>query len=112
MKKIEAIIRPEKLAEIMDALKKLGYPGMTLTEIRGHGKQKGITQLWRGEEYKIELLPKIKLEIVVLDDDVSRIIEAIRLSARTGEMGDGKIFVLPIEDAVRVRTGEGGENAI
>ena len=112
MKKIEAIIRPEKLRVVRGALDDLGYPGITISEIKGHGKQKGLTRQWRGQEYKVELLPKVKIEIVVLDEDVSKTLNAITREARTGEMGDGKIFVLPVENAVRVRTGDEGINAI
>ncbi len=112
MKKIEAIIRPERLAMVRQALEELGYPGMTITEVKGHGKQRGITQQWRGQEYKLEFLPKLKIEIVVLDGDVSRTLNAIVRGARTGEIGDGKIFLLPVENTVRVRTGEEGDNAI
>ena len=112
MKKIEAIIRPERLGMVRQALEELGYPGMTITEVKGHGKQKGITQQWRGQEYRIEFLSKLKIEIVVLDNDVPKTLNAIVRSARTGEIGDGKIFVLPVENAVRVRTGEEGDDAI
>jgi len=112
MKKIEAVIRPERFPRVRAALEELGYPGMTVTEVKGHGKQKGLRQQWRGREYVVELLPKVKLEMVVLDEDAPRIVRAIVRNARTGKIGDGKIFVLPVEDAVRVRTGEGGDNAI
>ncbi len=112
MKKIEAIIRPEKLRVVREALEELGYPGITISDIKGHGKQKGLTQQWRGQEYKVELLSKVKIEIVVLDEDVGKTLNAIVREARTGEMGDGKIFVLPVETAVRVRTGDEGINAI
>lgn len=112
MKKIEAIIRREKLDDVRRVLEEIGYPGMTISEIRGHGKQKGLTQRWRGQEYRVEFLPKLKLEIVVLDQDVGKTINAIVMSARTGEVGDGKIFVIPVENAVRIRTGEDGDNAI
>ncbi len=112
MKKIEAIIRPERLGVVRKALEELGYPGMTIFEVKGHGKESGLTEQWRGQEYRIELLPRIKVEIVVLDEDAARTLNAIVRSARTGEVGDGKIFVLPVEGAVRVRTGEEGENAI
>lgn len=112
MKKIEAIIRPESLSIVKNALDELGYPGMTITDVKGHGKQKGKEQVWRGREYKVEFLPKLKLEIVVLDEDVDKIISAIMLEARTGNIGDGKIFIYPVEDAIRIRTGEAGENAI
>lgn len=112
MKKIEAIIRPECFERVRRALEELGYPGMTVTEVKGHGKQKGLRQQWRGREYLVELLPKVKLEMAVLDEDVPRIVRAVVRTARTGKIGDGKIFVMPMEDAVRVRTGEGGDNAI
>jgi nitrogen regulatory protein P-II 1 len=112
MKKIEAIIRPEKLDEVRGALEEIGYPGMTVFDVRGHGRQKGLTQRWRGQEYKVEFLPKLKLEIVVLDQDVGKILNGIMRSARTGELGDGKIFVIPVDNAVRVRTGDDGEDAI
>jgi len=112
MKKIEAIIRPEKLRVVREALEELGYPGITISDIKGHGKQKGLIQQWRGQEYKVELLSKVKIEIVVLDEDVGKTLNAIVREARTGEMGDGKIFVLPVETAVRVRTGDEGINAI
>lgn len=112
MKKIEAIIRPEKLDTVRKELDKSGYPGIMITEIEGHGKQKGIEQQWRGEKYKVEFLPKIKIEIVVKDSEVDRIISALLQTARTGVVGDGKIFVSDVKDAVRIRTGERGEKAI
>ena len=112
MKKIEAIIRPERLGVVRKALEELGYPGMTIFEVKGHGKENGLTEQWRGQEYRIELLPRIKVEIVVLDEDAARTLNAIVRSARTGEVGDGKIFVLPVEGAVRIRTGDEGKNAI
>lgn len=112
MKKIEAIIRPEKLESVQRALEKVGYSGLMISEIEGHGKQKGIVQQWRGEKYKVEFLPKIKIEIIVKDDEVERIIKTIVDSAKTGEIGDGKIFISPVENAVRIRTGEKGEQAI
>jgi len=112
MKKIEAIIREEKLEPVRKALEDNGYFGMTITEVSGRGRQKGISLQWRVGEYRVDFLPKIKVEVVVLDDDMTRTVNAITTSARTGNMGDGKIFVLPVEDAVRVRTGEAGENAI
>ncbi len=112
MKKIEAIIRPERLGVVRKALEELGYPGMTIFEVKGHGKESELTERWRGQEYRIELLPRIKIEIVVLDEDVAKTLNAIVRSARTGEVGDGKIFVLPVEGAVRIRTGEEEENAI
>ncbi len=112
MKKIEAIIRVERFKEVKNALEELGYPGMTRTLVEGHGKQKGISQQFRGTTFKVELIPKIKLEIVVFDEDVPRTLEAIILGARTGKVGDGKIFVLPVEAAIRIRTGDRDENAI
>lgn len=112
MKKIEAVIREEKLEPVRKALEDSGYFGMTISEVSGRGRQKGIPLQWRVGEYRVDFLPKIKVEVVVLDGDVPRTLNAITTSARTGDMGDGKIFVLPVEDAVRVRTGEAGENAI
>lgn len=112
MKKIEAIIREEKLESVRQALEEGGYFGMTITGVSGRGRQKGIRLQWRVGEYQVDFLPKLKIEIVVLDEDVPRTLNAITRNARTGEMGDGKIFVLPVENAVRVRTGETGENAI
>jgi len=112
MKKIEAIIRVEKFEDVKNALKVLGYPGMTKTSVEGHRKQKGTKQQFRGTVFEVEFLPKIKVVIVVLDEDVGRILNAIAAAARTGEMGDDKLFVLPVENAVRVRTGEEGDNAI
>ena len=97
---------------ITNALDEMGYPGMTITEVKGHGKQKGKEQVWRGREYKVEFLPKLKIEIVVIDEDADRIVSAITREARTGNIGDGKIFVYHVEDAVRIRTGESGYNAI
>ncbi len=112
MKKIEAIIRIEKFEGVKEALKELGYPGMTKTQVEGHGQQKGLKQQFRGTTFEVEFPPKIKIEIVVLDEDVAKTLNAIVRNARTGEVGDGKIFILPVEGAVRVRTGEEGENAI
>ncbi len=112
MKKIEAIIRPERLAAVRQALEELGYPGMTITEVKGQGKQKGIIQQWRGQEYRVDFLPKLKIEIVAVDEDVPRMLNSIVRGARTGSIGDGKIFIIPVEGAVRVRTGEEGDNAI
>ena len=112
MKKIEALIRPERLEAVLEELRKLGYPGMTVTEVRGHGKQKGITQRWRGAEYRVEFLPKIKVEAVVLDEDVGKAVNALVRAARTESIGDGKIFIYEVADAVRIRTGESGFNAI
>ena len=112
MKKIEAIIRPESLEAVRNALNVAGVTGLMISEIEGHGKQKGVVQQWRGEKYKVELLPKAKIEIILKDQDVGRICKAIIDNARTGEMGDGKIFIYPVEDAIRIRTGEKGEGAV
>jgi nitrogen regulatory protein P-II 1 len=112
MKKIEAIVRPEKVGEVRVALEAAGCPGVMVTEIEGYGKQKGIVEQWRGETYRVSLLPKVKMEIVVKDKDVKSIIKAIADVARTGEIGDGKIFVYPIEDAYQIRTGATGDDAI
>jgi nitrogen regulatory protein P-II 1 len=112
MKKIEAIIRAEKLEDVRNALKKLGYPGITITQVRGHGQQKGLTEQFRGMEYRVDFLPKLKLEIVVKDGDVDKIIRHIARSAWTGKVGDGKVFVCPVEKALRIRTGESGEKAL
>ena len=112
MKKIETIIRPEKLDAVRRALDEAGCTGMMISEIEGHGTQKGIVQQWRGEKYRIELLPKIKVEIVIKDNDMEKIVKVIRQAARTGEIGDGKIFVSAVEDAFKIRTGERGGDAI
>ena len=112
MKKIEAIIRPERLPAVRGALEELGYPGMTLIEVRGYGKQGGQTQQWRGVKYEIEFSPKLKIEIVVIDGDADRIASAIMRAARTGETGDGKIFILPVDGAARIRTGDRDDNAV
>lgn len=112
MKKIEAIIKPFKLDEVRDALIKAGVEGMTITEVRGHGRQKGHTELYRGAEYAVDFLPKVKVEVVVESDMVDAVIEAIETTARTGRIGDGKIFILPVENVIRVRTGERGKDAI
>lgn len=112
MKKIEAIFRPEKLEPVRAALDELGIRGMTVTEVSGRGRQSGITLQWRVGEYKVEFLPKIKIEIVVLDEDLGKTIHSIMRVARTGERGDGKIFVLPVDNAIRIRTGDQGESAI
>ena len=112
MKKIEAIIREERLEPVKKALEENSYFGMTVSEVSGRGRQKGLTLQWRAGEYRVDFLPKVKIEIVVLEEDVPVAINAIVRNARTGEMGDGKIFVLPVENAVRVRTGEAGEDAI
>ena len=112
MKKIEAIIREEKLDAVKKALEEKSYFGMTVSEVSGRGKQKGICLQWRAGEYRIDLMPKLKIELVVLDEDVRAAVDAIVRNARTGETGDGKIFILPVESVVRVRTGDINENAI
>lgn len=112
MKNIVAIIRPEKLEEIRTALESVGYSGIMISEIEGHGKQKGIVQQWRGEKYKLDLIPKIKMEVVVKDSEVEIIKKTIIENARTGEVGDGKIFIYNVEEVVRIRTGEEGEPAL
>jgi nitrogen regulatory protein P-II 1 len=112
MKKIEAIIQEERLDAVKKALEENSYFGMTVSEVSGRGKQKGIPLQWRVGEYRVDLLPKLKIELVILDEDVPTAIDAIVRNARTGEIGDGKIFVLPVESVVRVRTGDRDENAI
>ena len=112
MKKIEAIIRPFKLDDVREALSEIGVRGMTLTEVKGYGRQKGHTELYRGSEYKIDFLPKIKIELIAADSMVENIVSAIIKAAKTGQVGDGKIFVSSVEDVVRVRTEESGEDAI
>lgn len=112
MKKIEAIIKPFKLDEVREALSAVGVAGLTVTEVKGFGRQKGHTELYRGAEYVVDFLPKVKIELVVADGLVDQAIEAILKSARTGKIGDGKIFVTPIEQVIRIRTGETGEAAI
>jgi nitrogen regulatory protein PII len=112
MKKIEAIIKPFKLEEVKDALSELGIEGMTVTEVKGFGRQKGHTEIYRGSEYTVDFLPKIKLEIVIADETVEAAIRAITEAARTGKIGDGKIFITPVDHAVRIRTGETGHQAI
>lgn len=112
MKKIEAIIRPFKLDDVREALSEIGVRGMTLTEVKGYGRQKGHTELYRGSEYKIDFLPKIKIEIIATDGMVEGVVGAILKAAKTGQVGDGKIFVSPIDDVIRVRTEESGEDAL
>jgi nitrogen regulatory protein P-II 1 len=112
MRKIEAVIKPFKLDEVKEALHGIGIQGMTVTEVRGFGRQKGHTELYRGAEYVVDFLPKIKLEIAVTDDMVDKVVEAIVSAANTGRIGDGKIFVLPMEEAIRIRTGERGPEAV
>ncbi|NLE92327.1 MAG: P-II family nitrogen regulator [Elusimicrobia bacterium] len=112
MKKIEAVIRVEKLDEMTEALEKCGCPGMMVTHIEGHGRQKGIIEQFRGREFKLNFIPKVKIEIVLKDSQVDSVLKLITGIARTGEIGDGKIFVCPVEDVVRIRTAEKGESAI
>jgi len=112
MKKIEAIIKPFKLDDVKDALEAIDIHGLTITEVKGHGRQKGHSELYRGAEYVVDFLPKIKIELVVNEDQVDEAIEAIVESAKTGKVGDGKVFVLPVERTIRIRTGETDSNAI
>ena len=112
MKKVEAIIKPFKLDDVKDALHEVGVSGMTVTEVKGFGRQKGHTELYRGAEYVIDFLPKVKIEVVCEDAQVRNVVEAIAAAARTGRIGDGKIFVLPVEQALRIRTGDEGPDAI
>jgi nitrogen regulatory protein P-II 1 len=112
MKKIDAIIRPEKLEPVREALAEIGILGMTVTEVSGRGRQMGITLQWRAGEYKVNLLPKVKLEVVVIEEDVDNAVHIIRNKSRTGERGDGKIFIMPVENAIRISTGDEGESAI
>ncbi len=112
MKLIEAIIKPFKLDEVKDALNEIGIEGITVSEVKGFGRQKGHTELYRGAEYVVDFIPKIKLEIAVGDELVGKVIETIETVAKTGRIGDGKIFIIPLEDAVRIRTGEKGADAI
>ena len=112
MKKIEAIFRPAKLDDVRNALEKIGLPGVTILQVEGHGRQKGITQQWRGKEVKVSLLTKVKIEIVVKDEAVEAVTAAIIKAAKTGEIGDGKIFVSTVDNAIRIRTGERGITAL
>jgi len=112
MKKIEAVIQPHKLDEVKDALIKIGVEGITVSEVRGHGRQKGHTEVYRGAEYKVDLLPKIKLEMIVPGERVNQIVDTLSAAARSGKIGDGKIFVSSMEDAVRIRNGDRGDAAL
>lgn len=112
MKKIEAIIKPFKLDDVKEALNETGVRGMTITEVKGYGRQKGHKEIYRGAEYVVDFIPKIKIEVVVPENWAERVVETIRTSAHTGKLGDGKIFILPLENALRVRTGETGDEAI
>ena len=112
MKKIEAIIKPFKMEDVKEALAEVGFEGMTVSEVKGFGRQKGHTEIYRGSEYTVDFLPKVKIEIVVSDAMVSKAVQAIITAAKTGKIGDGKIFILPIENAVRIRTEETGDSAV
>lgn len=112
MKLIQAIIKPFKLDDVREALTEIGVTGMTATEVKGFGRQKGHTELYRGAEYVVDFLPKVKLEIVVKEEDLDAAIEAIQKAAHTGKIGDGKIFVIPVEQSIRIRTGESGRDAV
>ncbi len=112
MKKIEAIIKPFKLEEVKESLDAVGVHGITVSEVKGFGRQKGHTELYRGAEYVVDFLPKIKVEIILPDENVDKVVEAITNAAKTGRIGDGKIFILPLEEVIRIRTGEKGNDAI
>ena len=112
MKKIEAIIKPFKLDEVREALSEMGVTGLTVTEVKGFGRQKGHTEIYRGSEYTVDFLPKLKLEVVITDNNVDAVVSAIMKAAKTGKIGDGKIFVTAVEQVVRIRTGESGEAAV
>jgi nitrogen regulatory protein P-II 1 len=112
MKKIEAVIQPHKLDEVKDALLAIGVEGMTVSEVRGHGRQKGHTEVYRGAEYRVDLLPKVKIELVVTDPRSDQVIKALQEAARTGKIGDGKIFISSIEDSIRIRNGERGDTVL
>ena len=112
MKKIEAIIKPFKLQDVKDALNALGIQGMTVTEVKGFGRQKGHTEVYRGAEYKIDFLPKVKIELITGEEMITQVVETIERAAKTGKIGDGKIFISPVEEVIRIRTGERGKDAI
>ena len=112
MKLVKAIIKPFKLEEVKEALSEIGVDGMTVTEVKGFGRQKGHTEIYRGSEYTVDFLPKVMIDVAVTDDLVAKSVDAIKTAAKTGKIGDGKIFVIPIEDAVRIRTDEAGDGAI
>ena len=112
MKKIEAIIKPFKLDEVKNALTKIGVQGMTVSEVKGFGRQKGHTEIYRGAEYKIDFLPKVKMELITSEEMVTQVIETIERAAKTGKIGDGKIFISPVDEVIRIRTGERGKDAI
>jgi nitrogen regulatory protein P-II 1 len=112
MKKIEAIIKPFKLDDVKDALIEVGVHGLTAVEVKGYGRQRGHTELYKGAEYVVDFLPKVKIEVVVADDMVAKVVESIERAARSGKIGDGKIFILPVDEVVRIRTGERGADAL
>jgi nitrogen regulatory protein P-II 1 len=112
MKKIEAIIKPHMLDGVKEALAQVGVQGMTVTEVRGFGRQKGHTEMYRGAEYQVDFVPKVKVEVITTDGKAAQVVEAVKTAARTGQIGDGKIFVIPVEDVLRIRTGERGEEAV
>ena len=112
MKKIEAIVKPFKLDQVKDALSEIGVRGLTVSEVRGFGRQKGHTEVYRGAEYQVDFVPKVKIDIIVLDEQVDEVVARIQTAAQTGQIGDGKIFIIPAEDAVRIRTGERGQDAL
>ena len=112
MKKVEAIIQPYKLDEVKEALKGIGVDGVTVVDVRGHGRQKGHTEVYRGQEYKVDLLPKVKLEMIVPDSRLSQLVDTLMTAARSGKIGDGKIFVSSIDEAIRIRNGDRGEGAL
>jgi nitrogen regulatory protein PII len=112
MKKVEAIIKPFKLEEVKEALKDIGITGMTVTEVKGFGRQKGHTEIYRGSEYTVDFLPKVKIELAVSDAQVKQVVDLIVKAARTGKIGDGKVFISPLEDAIRIRTDERGDQAV
>jgi nitrogen regulatory protein PII len=112
MKKVEAVVKPFKLDDVREALSNVGITGMTAIEVKGFGRQKGHTELYRGAEYVVDFLPKVKLEVIVKDEDVERCVDTITAAARTGKIGDGKIFVTPVERVIRIRTGETGDDAV
>ena len=112
MKKIEAVIQPHKMEDVREALKDIGVDGMTISDVRGHGRQKGHREIYRGQEYTVDLLPKVKIEVVVPDSQVEEIVKALGDAARTGKLGDGKIFISAVEDAIRIRNNDRGEGAL
>src|SRR5207244_3035423 len=112
MKKIEAIVKPFKMEDVKQALAEVGVEGMTVSEVKGFGRQKGHTEIYRGSEYTVDFLPKVKFEVIITEDRVQKAVDAIVAAAKTGKIGDGKVFIMPIEDAIRIRTEERGESAI